>query len=196
MGPDAEAAPLVAEIDREAEAQGQGILGEAREKAAAMAAAAEARIQGAREEAARAAQKLARVDKDRLLGQARLEAQAEKQQGLRRVYQRVFQAARERLASLAGSPRYPDAMHALIREALDTVPRASLLSVAQADVELCRDIVRRLGRDCMTTGKDLPPGSVIAETADGKVRVDNSLEVRLATAEAVLETPIARCLNG
>ncbi len=104
MGPDAEAAPLVAEIDREAEAQGQGILGEAREKAAAMAAAAEARIQGAREEAARAAQKLARVDEDRLLGQARLEAQAEKQQGLRRVYQRVFQAARERLASLAGSP--------------------------------------------------------------------------------------------
>jgi vacuolar-type H+-ATPase subunit E/Vma4 len=196
MGLDADAAPLVAEIDREAEAQRERILGEARAKAAEIEAAAEARIRSAREDALRLTQKLARADEDRLLGQARLEAQAERQQGLRIVYQRVFDAAREHLQTLADSLRYPAAMKALIREAVEAAPQASVLSVAVADVELCRGILREMERSCQVTGQDLRPGSVIASTADGKVRVDNSLGVRLATAEVVLETRITRCLNG
>jgi len=196
MGIDADAAPLVAEIDREAEAQRQQILREARDKAAEIAAASDARIRAAREEARRLTQKRARVDEDRLLGQARLDAQAERQLGLRRIYHRVFAQAREHLSGLAASSRYPAALKALVKEALSVIPHASLLTVAAGDADLCRRILRELGKSCQVEGQKLPAGSVIASTADGNVRVDNSLEIRLAAAEAAMEPQVTRCLNG
>lgn len=196
MGTETDAAPLVAEIDREAEAQRQSILEEARGKAAGIATAAEARIQAAREAAHRLTEKRARVDEDRLLGQARLDAQAERQRGLRSIYQRVFARARERVSGLAASSRYAAALKALVAEALDLIPQASQLSVAASDAELCRRILRELGGSCRVEGRELPAGSVIASTADGKVQVDNSLGVRLSSAEEALETQITRCLNA
>ncbi len=195
-GLDAEAEALVKEIDQEAEAEKQRILGEAREKAAVIQAAADERIKSAAHDASQLTEKRARVDEDRLHGQARMEAQAERLQGLRRVYQLVFETARQRTEALVRSPRYPEAMKALIREALESAPHAAVVSVARADQEMCRDVLRQLGKDCQVDGQDIAPGSVIVSSADGRIRVDNSIGVRLAAAEAVLETQIARCLNG
>jgi vacuolar-type H+-ATPase subunit E/Vma4 len=193
---DAEAAALVAEIDREAEAEKQRILGEAGDRAARIHADADARIRAAAQEASQLTEKLARVDEDRLQGQTRMEAQAERLTGLHRAYQLAIQTARERIDSLVRSPRYPDAMKTLIAEALEIVRDAAVVSVARADQQMCRDILAELGKGCQVAGQDLAPGSVIVSSADGRIRADNSLGVRLASAEVILETQIARTLNG
>lgn len=193
---DAEAEALLEEIDREAEEEKKKIIREARDKAAQILAAAEVRIRSATEDASRRTEKLARVDEERLLGQARMEVQAHRMRGMHRAYQRVFEIARQRIDALIRSPRYPDAVKALIREALAAVPQAAMISVASEDREMCRDILRALGKSCQVTGLDAGPGTVVVSTADGKIRVDNSLAARLASAETQLETRIARCLNG
>jgi len=193
---DAEAVDLVAEIDREAEAEKRKILEEARGKAAEILAAAAARIRAAAENESHLTEKRARVNEDRLLGQARMESLGERLRGLRREYQLVFEMAQQQIELLVRSPRYPDAMRALIREALGVVSQAASVCVAQADEEMCRGILRELGTVCEVKTEDLAPGSVIVASADGKVRIDNSLRVRLAAAETLLETRITRCLDG
>ncbi len=191
---DAEA--LVEEIDREAEAEKLKIIAEAQDKANQVLAAADVMIQRATEEASRLMEKRAHVDEDRLLGRARMDVQADRLRGMRRAYERVFEIARQRIDSLVRSPRYSEAMKALVREALEAVPRAAVISVAREDQEMCRDILRALGKSCQVTGMDLGPGTVVASSADGRIRVDNSLAVRVAKAETQLETRVARCLNG
>ncbi|HVP18073.1 MAG TPA: V-type ATP synthase subunit E [Spirochaetia bacterium] len=191
-----EAAALVAEIDREAEAEKERILSEARDKARQILADADARIRSATEEASRVMQKQARVDEDRLQGEVRLEAQAERLQDLRRAYGNAFAIARERIEALTWSPRYAEALRTLISEALEKSPQAAVLTVANRDVETCREALKELAPGCRLIGAELPPGSVIVSSGDGKVTVDNSLDVRLAMAEAALETQITRCLNG
>lgn len=193
---DAEAVDLVAEIDREAEAEKTRILEEARAKAAEILAAAEARIQAAAEDADLLTEKRARADEDRLHGDARMDALAERLRGLRQVYQLVFETARQRIDSLVRSPEYARAMRALIQEALAMVPEAASISVAPEDEEMCRRILGELGATCQIKTGDLDHGSILVASADGKVTVDNSLTVRLATAETLLETRIARCLDG
>lgn len=191
-----EAAELVAEIDREAEKEKERILSEARGKARRILEEAEARIQSATEEASRAMEKQARVDEDRLVGEVRLAAQAERLEGLRRVYQEAFAIARRRIDERVGSAGYRQALQALISEALQKLPHAAVLTVALQDVHMSREAVRGAAGGCEVAGAELPPGSVIVSSADGKVRVDNSIGVRLAMAEATLETQITRCLNG
>ena len=191
-----EAAELVAEIDREAEAEKERILSEARDKARRVLEEAQARIQAATEEATRVMQKQARVDEDRLIGEVRLAAQAEKLDGLRRVYREAFAVARKRINDLARSPGYRQALQALVSEALELSPQAAVVTVAHQDAALGGEAVRGAAPGCKVVGADVPPGTVIVSTADGKVTVDNSLGTRLATAEAVLETQVTRCLNG
>ncbi len=193
---DAEAAALVAEIDREAEAEKELILTTAKEKAREILAAADARISAATEEASRLLEKTARVDEERLLGQARLSAEAERVRGLRQTYDEVFEIAQERIDALAGSPRYAEVMKALIGESLRMLPKAARMIVARGDEKLCRDTARALGVDCEVTAAELPRGSVVASTADGKVTADNSLGTRLLMARGAMETQIARCLDG
>ncbi len=191
-----EAAALVAEIDREAEAEKERILSEARDKASRILAEADAGIARSREEASRLAEKRARVDEDRLFGQVRLEAQAQRLRGLRRAYERAFAMARERIDKLVRSPGYRDTLRTLVREALEQTPQAALVTVAREDVKICSEVVRESGAECEVAGAELPPGSVVVSSADGKVKVDNSLAARLAAAEGAMETRITRCLNG
>ncbi len=190
-----EAAALVAEINREAEAEKERILCEAREKARRILADADAGVAQATEEASRHAEKQARVDEDRLFGLVRLEAQAARLRGLRRAYERAFEVARERIDALVRSPRYPDALGALVREALERAPQAARVTVAVQDVSVCRDALRGLSA-VEVVGASVPPGSVVVSSADGKVKVDNGFAARLAAAYGTMETRITRCLNG
>ncbi|MGO9409723.1 MAG: V-type ATP synthase subunit E [Spirochaetia bacterium] len=195
MNQDVEAAALIAEIGREASGERESILSEARARAREILADVERRAQQAAEEAARIMEKQARVDEDRLLGRARMEADAERTAGVRSVYQRVFEIAEERLAALVGSPRYSDVLKALLGEAMQRIPKPGRVCVSRADAEVCRKALREMGTECTLTEDDLPRGSVVVFDAGGTVKVDNSLRVRLAMALQVLETPVAKCLN-
>jgi V/A-type H+/Na+-transporting ATPase subunit E len=191
-----EVAPLFAEIGVEAEAEEEKILREAQDKVRRILADSEARIQSATEEASRIMEKQARVDEDRLHGETRMQDRAQRISGMRLAYKRVFEIARERIDRLVGSAHYPDALRALICQALERAPRAAVVSVAPEDVETCRGILRELGKSCQVETARSARGTVIVSTADGKVRVDNSLATRLSMAEAEMETQVTRCLNG
>jgi len=190
------AAALIATIDREAETEKERILGEARATAGQIEAESEARTAAATAEATRIMEKAARMDEERLLGQVRLETEAEEVRGMRGLHQRVFDLASRRIAELARSPGYPHAVRALVRQALQELKAPGSALTSRGDAAVCREALKEAGLSCDVVDTEPSPGTVILRSAGGVVTVDNSLSVRLAMARQTMESRIARCLNG
>ncbi len=198
--PDADAAALIVEIGKEAEAQKAQILAEARERARALLEAADAKIAAATADAERSMEKRARIDADRLLGDVQLAAAAERLRARKDAYQKVVAAAGERIKELArdagAASGARDALRALLAEALAKAPGEARVRVASSNREACEQALKALGRICEIETEDAEPGTVIVTSKDGRRTVDNSLGVRLERASQSKEAQIAALLFG
>lgn len=106
-------------------------------------------------------------------------------------------AAREELACRRGQDGYPDVLKGLLHEALDTLgedgPRVHVDPRDEATV-------RALLEDSPGGPPVLPDletaGGVVVDSADGRIRVDNTFESRLARAEEVYRRELYDLLYG
>jgi len=189
---DADGLPLLQAIRSQAEAERERILAEGRARAEEVRARGREQVRGREEEALRALERRLAVERERILGESRLEERADLL-GVRREWiQRAFRLAGRLLAERCATPAYEGLLAALLREAAAALGGTGELRVAEADLELARRLARGLGRAHEVRAEGREPGTALA--VSGGRRVDNSLATRLEQAAGSMERDIARLL--
>lgn len=187
---------LSALLDREASAEIEALLSEARQRASEIVAeaAAEAEQQLAQKRRSAEAQREATLV--RAQSAARLEASALKLRAQHAAVEAVFAAARSELAALRGdAQRYPKVLQTLLTEAVDGVGAAQVTAVhaAAADVAAVTKAAEALGvRAPVTADPDLDVG--VRVVGGGGSSVENSLDQRLAALEGELAARVSEVL--
>ncbi len=137
------------------------------------------------------------VERHQRLYRAREEMKA----GLARVreehLQRGVAAAREELAGRRGRDGYPDVLEGLLREALEALGEGG----ARVHVDPRDEAPVRTSLACLPDGPLVTPdletaGGVVAESADGRIQVDNTFDSRLARAGEVYRRELYDRLYG
>jgi len=187
-----EARVLLDDIRTQAEAEREAILAEGRAQAAAVRERARAEIHGLEEEARRQLERRLGVDRDRLLGESRLEARSGLLAVRREWIRRAFELAERRLFERCSSPGYEALLAALLREAAEALGGEGELRVAAQDLTLARELAGRLGLPQVVRAEGDRPGTAVAVARDR--RVDNSLATRLQEAARSMEREVARLL--
>lgn len=189
-------ADLAALLDKEASAEIEAILAEARERASAIVAEAEreaASLIAARERQAKAQRESARV---RARSAAQLEAASMRLNAQQEAIQSVFRQAESAISELASDEaRYPAVLESLLREALDGVrgtPETVL--VAPTDVAAAEKAVAALSAGLPVAGDESVHGGVKVTT--GRVSVENTLPARLDALRDELASEVADALTS
>lgn len=188
---------LVASMAERAEAQRAQILSEARQKRDEMLADADARIAKMQADAEeRLAGELA-IERDRTLGLAQMERRNARLSARRRMLDRVFDAAAERLEDGSADTDYAVVLRELAREAVQELGTRDVeLTVREEDREEGQRVAEELELSGDVATRDGDRGTVDLTTTDGLRSVDNSLSTRLAHARSELATDIAEILFG
>lgn len=189
-------ADLASLLEREASAEIEAILAEARERAAQIVADAEKEAENlvaVRERQAEAQRRAALV---RARSSAQLEAASMRLNAQQEAIQTVFREVEAQIVALTKDEgRYPDVLAALLQEALaslDGPPDAILVNPAD----------EKVARRAVEAGS--VPGEVRADPAvgagvrvvTGRVSVENTLEARLAALREELASEVAAALTS
>jgi V/A-type H+-transporting ATPase subunit E len=207
-------------VVRESQAQGvdalrQAILNQARGQARDLLRAAQAVVESVREQA----EEEAASTKQEILDRARRETALEKQRHIAAarlevhrnlLTQReeqiagVFSAAREQLAELRRSDDYAGVLHCLIVEAAGELGGGELVvSAAEPETRLLEEaFLAEIAQDLepettLRPGEVLQDtgGGVLVETADGRLRYDNTFNGRFARSQDQLRSEVYRILT-
>ncbi len=189
-------ADLAALLDKEASAEIEAILAEARERASAIVEEAEREaeaIVAARARQAQAQRESARV---RARSAAQLEAASMRLNAQQEAIQSVFRAAESSLTDLAADEaRYASVLEALLREALAGVrgtPEKVL--VAPGDVAAATKAVAAVGAGLPVEADETVRAGVKVTT--GRVSVENTLPARLDALRDELASEVADALTS
>jgi vacuolar-type H+-ATPase subunit E/Vma4 len=200
-------------VEERMQALARAVLGEAHAEAqkiqADAKAVADATLHHAQEQAA--------SERGDILGHARQEAEHIRSQAIaaaqlraqtlrlgrrEKLLESVFDAARQRLATVQQSSDYGQIVRQLIREATahlgtDSVHiRADEKTRSLLTDEMLAELAEKLGVQLLL-GPPLERGTgVMAETADGRRQYDNTLEARLKRWQDMLRSPVYRLLMG
>lgn len=128
-------------------------------------------------------------------------AREEVKAGLARVREEHLRsavaAAREELACRRGQDGYPDILKRLLREALDTLGEdGARVHVDPRDEATVRALLQHPPGAPPVLPDLETAGGVVADSADERIRVDNTFESRLARAEEVYRRELYDRLYG
>lgn len=187
---------LSALLDREASAEIEALLSEARERASEIVAEANAEAEQLLGQKRRAAEAQREATLVRAQSAARLEASALKLRAQHAAVEAVFAAVRDELEALAkDESAYAKALHALLAEAVEAVGAAEVTAVhaAPADVDVVAEAAKSLGLDAPVEAADDVVAGVRVATR-GQASVENSLGQRLAALEGELAAQVSATL--
>jgi len=189
-------ADLAALLDKEASAEIEAILAEARERASAIVEEAEREAEGIVSARARQAQAQRESARVRARSAAQLEAASMRLNAQQEAIQSVFRAAESSLTDLAADEaRYAPVLEALLREALDGVrgtPEKVL--VAPGEVAAATKAVAAVGADLPVEADETVRAGVKVTT--GRVSVENTLPARLDALRDELASEVADALTS
>jgi V/A-type H+/Na+-transporting ATPase subunit E len=194
--------PLTRAILKEAEVDAQQMREDGKAKADAIR-------QRAREDAEKVRREIldkARQEADRLRSQtvssAQLKARTMQLESREKLLDRVFQAAKEKLADIQKRPDYDQLAAMLLREALVQLRvnqaeiRADPATRAILEKKALNDISSEL-KGKFTLADNLEEGTgVVVEAAEGKLHYDNTLETRLQRLQSILRASVYKILMG
>ena len=194
--------PLSRAMLREAEVDAQQMREEAKTKADGIR-------QRAQEEAEKVRQEIldkARQEADRMRSQtvasAQLKARTMQLEHREKLLDRVFQAAKEKLADVQKRPDYDQLAAMLLREALVQLRvnkaeiRADQATRQLLEKKALKDISSELKGE-FTVADNLEEGrGVVVEAADGRLHYDNTLETRLQRLQSTLRASVYKLLMG
>ena len=194
--------PLSRAILKEAEVDAQQMREEAKTKADAIR-------QRAREEAENVRREIlerARQEADRLrsqtLSSAQLKARTMQLEHREKLLDRVFEAAKEKLADIQKRPDYDQLAAMLLREALVQLRvnkaeiRADQATRTLLEKKALKDISGELNGQ-FTVSENLEEGrGVIVDAGEGRLHYDNTLETRLQRLQSTLRASVYKLLMG
>jgi len=187
---------LSALLDREAGAEIEAIVAEARERASALAAKAQAEAEQLLAQRQRAAELGREATLVRAHSAAQLEASALKLRAQHAAVEGVFDLARTRLTSLSGDPaRYAGVLAKLLGEAVEAVGPADVAAIqtAPADVATVVGEVARLGLQAPVEA-DGALAQGVRVVSKRRSAVENTLSTRLSALEGELAADVSRAL--
>ncbi len=197
---------IIQEINKEAEQKIQYLLSEAQKEAERIKAEARKRAEAKAEWILRKARTQAEIEKQRIIASARLEVRKKRLQVQEELIREVIEALRERLADLPEEEYFPmivdltaKAAEELGSESIVVRSNEKTLNLLSEKLEEFRkELAEKLGREVeVSLGEPVKTiGSVIVETPDGTVRVDNTFEARIERFESELRAEIAKALFG
>ncbi len=190
------ASELIDLLEREAEAERQRLLAEARQRADQVRQQAEAEAQAlldAQRRRVAAAVEAARV---RARGVARLRATSAVLEAKDAVLEEVFRRAQEELARVSQDPaRYGSLLRGLLREAAEGFGGPVVVECAEQDVRAVEAAARELGIPVVQVRPDSQlRGGVRVLSEDGRFVVENTLASRLERARQMLLGEVADIL--
>ena len=187
---------LSALLEREASAEIEAIVSEARAQASAQVAAAQAEAEQLLAQRRRAAEQQREATLVRAHSSAQLEASALKLRAQHAAVGGVFDAARARLTAIAGdAARYGKVLEQLLDEAVEAVGAGEIaaIHVAPSDVAAAKAAVARLGLQAPVEAD----GSValgVRVVSKRRSAVENTLGARLSALEGELAADVSRVL--
>jgi vacuolar-type H+-ATPase subunit E/Vma4 len=190
----AEGEALLEEIRRHSESERKRILDEASARVETSRQSADTEVRAMEAEAHRSLDRRISLDRNRIAGDIEDEARTRSLAARREALGTAFAEAREEISRAEAGPKHRSGLLALVREAAAALGEPGAILFARRDEALGREIVAELGLRCAVRSEGDEPGTVVAVSPDGRRRVDNSVSVRLANAELLLETEVARRL--
>ena len=194
--------PLTRAILKEAEVDAKQMREEAKTKAEDIRQRAQGEAEKVRREILDKAQQEADRLKSQTLSSAQLKARTMQLEHREKLLDRVFQAAKEKLADVQKRPDYDQLAAMLLREALVQLRvnkaeiRADPATRAILEKKALNDISSEL-KGQFTFADNLEEGSgVVIEAADGKLHYDNTLETRLQRLQSTLRSSVHKILMG
>ncbi len=172
MGDESDPARLIAALEQQAREERARVEAEASAAASRIAAEAGREIERFRAEARQELRREIVVEGRRLLGEARLQARIERLRMKRALLADVFERAGKAIEELKAGAGYRGALETLAAEAQAVIGAGCRVEVRAEDA------------------------TVIATSADGRRRADNSLAARIAAARDRAEPEVAKVLFG
>ncbi len=186
----------------EARTEAKQILADARARADNIRQQAQADSETERERILQQARKESDRTRSEAIASAELEARMLKLARREKLLARVFDAVRGRMEAVTQWTDYDQIVREWVLEATRQVGskevriRADGRTRAALADEVLRDLSKEAGVE-LRLGDTLEGGTgIIAETADGHRRYDNTLEARLTRAQDALRTPVYHMLVG
>ncbi len=194
--------PLSRAILKEAEADAQQMHEEAKTKADEIRKRAQEEADKTRNEILEKARQEADRVRSQSISSAQLKARTMQLEQREKLLDRVFQAAKEKLADVQKRPDYDQLAAMLLREAL------TQLRVNKAEIhadQATRQLLEKKALDELsnelkgqfTVADNLEEGrGVVVDAADGKLHYDNTLETRLQRLQSGLRASVYKMLMG
>lgn len=188
-------ADLPALLEREASAEIDAILSEARSRASEIVAQAEAEAESLKATRARSAAAQSEATLVRARSAAQLQAAARTLRAQHEAVESVFDATSQRLEALtADAKAYEPVLTTLLQEAVAALGADAVgeVHVAESDVALATKIAKASGLDVPVTAGDVHGGVRVTTTRGSSV--ENTLAARLDAVRGELASSVARTL--
>jgi V/A-type H+/Na+-transporting ATPase subunit E len=185
---------LLATIEAEANEERARLDAESRAEAEAILGRAREEARAAREEILRSGEPEILAESDRRRAGARLEASRLLREAREESFELLLSETSAELAALRESDRYPAVLRALLEEGLGLLPGARALRVDPRDETLSAGLARELGADLSLETAPAALGGLVLDGGDGRT-LRNTLEERLQNAEPELRLWYGRRLD-
>lgn len=191
------ASELIDLLEREAEAERERVLSEARERAARIVQEAQAEAEAKLEEHRRRVAGEVEAARVRAQGLANLQGTSLLLETKDQLVAEVFRRAEEELDRLTDDPvRYPSVLRELLREAASGFHSRVVVECPERDVAPVEAAARELGLPAEVRPSPDMRGGVRVRSEDGRFTVENTLRSRLERARQVLLSEVADVLWG
>ncbi len=188
---------LIDLLEREAEAERERLLSEARERATRIVQEAEAEAKAKLEEHRRRVAAEVEAARIRAQGVAKVQAVSLLLETKDQLVEEVFRRAGEELERIAQDPvRFAPVLRELLREAVSGSPGHVVVECAERDVAAVEAAARELGLNADVQPSSAVRGGVRVRSPDGRFTVENTLPSRLERARQVLLSQVADVLWG
>jgi V/A-type H+-transporting ATPase subunit E len=189
---------VLAEANRDVEQ----ILAEARQKADQIRAEAQNQAEAERTKILEHASQEAERIHSQAIATAHLRARTLKLEQRELLLNKVFEQARQKLASIQKGPDYEKVAIALLKEALAHLGSNTAIILADMETQkiFTTDVLASVEKEIgakLELGKPLQKGmGMIVQTKDGHRQYDNTFETRLMRMQDSLRNPVYRLLMG
>ena len=182
-------------LEAEAQLQIERLRSEADTEVATITAKAEEEAKAIKDRHLAGARQRLGEEQERLVSGAKLEGKMVRLDAREALLERAFTMAQERLARLRGDSAYPAYLMRLTREAVAEIGSDLRIAVSAVDEELIRGVALELGLRAQISAGLNTCGGLEASTPDGRIRVVNTVEVRLERAQSELRQKLAALLR-
>ncbi len=186
---------LLAVIGEATEAEKADVRAKAEQEIAEIGARTEAQIKQLRDEALARLEDQLRTESECIVGRAELEMRDTLVHEKNEALSEVFELAGKQIAVIDDFETSREIFKRLVREAIGGINSEAVhLRISEQDLPLWESLKGNFPASISMELCDEPKGTVIVETNNGSQSVDNSVAIRLETAQEVMRRELAELL--